>query len=1243
MDGHCAKTAASAGRNCSGSVRRRPRPLPAVIALAPYDPRVEALGPYRLLSQLGRGGMGTVWLAETAAPAAGLPAGARVAVKVVHPHLLHEPGFLERFRREADVGRRVRHGNVVRTHAAESVETAEGTRHLLVMEAVEGQTLRAMLDELGTLPETLCRHVGRETARGLAAIHEAGVVHRDVKPENLIVTPEHVVKVMDLGVSRLAEENVRLSRTGVFVGSILYAAPEQLLDGASALDGRADVYALGLTLYELSTGRHPFAADDPRVALRRCVQDDARPAGEVNPALSPFFEEVLACCLAKQPSDRFESADALAKVLDAGEESPWWAERSARRRVHARTAPRRPRIPRETGLFGRDAELARLGEAFERAKAGDGQVVLVEGEAGIGKTRLIDEWVGRLAARGEDVRFLFGAHPPGGAATSTGALAEAFREHLASGGVADGARRLLRAAPSLAPAFAALLAGEAVPAGAAALPAEAVPTAFVHAARASATEAPTVLLVDDLHFAPDEGRALFLALARAVPGWRLVLVGTARPGLPDAFTAAVDALPHARRFPLARLGPKDLAALLSDAFRSARLAEELGMRIGAKSDGNPLFVFEILRGLREERLITRREDGVFVRTQAIREVTIPSTVLDLVRSRLSGLEEEDRDVLEVAACCGVEFDPLLVGEALGLPRIPLLKRFAKLERERRVVRALGVRIVFDHAQVREAVYGGLSELLRREYHAAIGDAIEARERAAGRLPAGADGETALEISRHFLAGQRGESALPYLDAALDHLAATNQDGLLADLAGTALAAPGLLSGARRVETLLRRADALGTLGRRAEEYDALTEAAGAADALGEAALGSRVRRALGWHLFNVAKYAEARATVERALVQALEAGDPKLEGAAVGTLGNVLRVLREPDAAIAAHERQTAIGRQLGDRKMEATGLGGVGNVLWSVGRHEEALALHQRHLALAKDLGPREEATASGNLGLVLLDLGRFAEAVPGLERQLAVTREVGYRRGEAIAVGNLAEVYRSLGRLGEAAALLERHLSLAREIGYRRGEAIAQHNLGQVLAALGDVPAARRHLVEARDVAEEIGYAALGGGATASLAALDAEAGDLDAALAGFAAATARLKAAGAVDEEIDARLAQARALLHGGRVVDAREAATQALDRARTARNPRREAFALTHLAALGDADPAAAERALYGVEERLPFADRLEARLLLARAALGSEHADVARRMAEHLVAHAPPSHRAVLATESRLVREALAAR
>ncbi len=401
------------------------------------------LGPYRVLARLGSGGMGDVWLAEDG--------DSRVAIKVLRPHLLERPGFLARFRREAEVGTRIRHANVVATYCCDSLLSRESRSDFLVMEYVEGQTLRSLLAELDRVPEELCRHIGREVARGLAAIHAAGVVHRDLKPENVIVTKDHVVKVMDLGVALLVDEAARLSQTGVFVGSIHYAAPEQFRRGGRNVDARADLHALGLVLYELSTGTHPYPAEDFHDVLRRLIEEQPRRAAEVNPQLSPFFEELVHKLLAKDPDDRFASAAEVAQVLEEGEKSAWWSRRALEVRAETSRPLRRIRIPRETALYGRNTELARLRAVFDRATVGDGQVVLIEGEAGIGKSRLIDEFVGLLHQQGHDFNFLFGGNAPGGAATASGAFTTAYREQFGDEGLATTLAAYLPQTPILVP------------------------------------------------------------------------------------------------------------------------------------------------------------------------------------------------------------------------------------------------------------------------------------------------------------------------------------------------------------------------------------------------------------------------------------------------------------------------------------------------------------------------------------------------------------------------------------------------------------------------------------------------------------------------------------------------------------------------------------------------------------------------------------------------------------------------
>jgi eukaryotic-like serine/threonine-protein kinase len=276
-------------------------------AAAPAPPR--NLGPYSLGREIGRGGMGTVYEATDTR------SGARVAVKLLHPYL---HSLRERFAREARLGREVEHRNVVRTLDFVSVDAYD----LLVMEYVEGRTLREMA---GTaVAEPLLRDLARQTAEGLAAIHAAGIVHRDLKPENILVDGEGVVRIMDLGIAKPSDTSVALTQPGQFLGSLPYAAPEQCAGGEAGPP--ADLYALGVILYELATGGNPFRADTPGASLRAQIALVPPPVASV----SPFLGEVIGTLLAKDPARRFPSARVLATALAKGEQGAWWTSRGFR-------------------------------------------------------------------------------------------------------------------------------------------------------------------------------------------------------------------------------------------------------------------------------------------------------------------------------------------------------------------------------------------------------------------------------------------------------------------------------------------------------------------------------------------------------------------------------------------------------------------------------------------------------------------------------------------------------------------------------------------------------------------------------------------------------------------------------------------------------------------------------------------------------------------------------------------------
>ncbi len=1200
------------------------------------------LGAARIERELGTGGMGRVYAATLEEPALGLPAGARVAVKVLHAHLGETPGYAERFRRECALGCAVRDDHVVRTYGSLRCEVDGRATDALVMELVEGQTLRALLGELGRAPEELVRHVGQNVARALEAVHAVGAVHRDVKPENVVFArgaegAADVVKLMDLGVARSLGDSQRISRTGVFVGSLAYAAPECFDEHAPELDGRADLHALGVLLYELASGVQPFDGDDLARVVRRVLHEEPRRLGAVAPEITPFLEEVVHTLLAKRREERFASARELAQVLEAGESGAWWQARERLLRARARGPLRRPRVARETAVHGRDAELALLRRAFDAAAAGALRVVIVEGEAGIGKTRLVDELVARLEADGSAFSFLHGAWTPGGTASAAEPLLRALREHFGADGVGDA----LAATPNLVPAFDALLRGDAAPPGAPTLGRGALPGCIAQALRHVAATRPVLLLLDDAHGAPDDADAFVATVLRQLADAPVLAVALSRRVGEAEPLARTAQLPGASRCALERLGARQLTNLLVEAFASRHLAEELGFRIAQKSDGNPFFALEIIRGLREERLIERRRDGTWVSTRVIDEIAIPSSVVDLVNSRVAELETAERELLDVAACCGDAFDPLLVGEALGLQRVPLLRTFARIERRHRLVRAVGVRYAFDHRQIQEALYGTLPELLRRELHAALAHALA--QRAGARA---VEGEAAVELCEHALRGGDGALAVRTFDAAWTRLESEYRSARSADLAERLLAEPGALAGRERARVLVLLAGGQGPLdrlARYARQEEAAAEAVELAAACGDRELECRAARALGVAAYRTGRTALSERWYRRALELALETGDRESEGSAHGGLGALLFRQGALSAAGTHFERHASVARESGDRRGELHALLNLGVLLRGRGELPRAGEHFETALVLARETGDRHsESVATGNLGELAWQTGRMADARALFERDLALCREIGRRHGEIAADLRLGLVSEAEGRTNEAWAHYERALAIAVEEGDRALEAGAHVDLGNVLLGRGRPEEARTHYRSALGLARDASHLEAETAALHNLGRAHEELGERAEAVAYFDACMRSCEERGDVHRAALTHVALGRIAQEEGRLDDAREVYERARNAAQGLGIDGLRAVALAHAATLPGGDVEAAEAAFAASRDRLDASERRDLHYLLWRAGGDPAHLAAAHELVRAALEEAPPEHRTSMRNRVRIVRDVLRA-
>lgn len=275
-----------------------------------------ALGPYRILAPLGRGGMGTVYLARDTRLAEELGDEVLVALKVLPPKVIRdEPRMLVRFQREINLGKRVSHTNVVRTSGGGEA----GGVHFLAMEYVRGKTVGATLKHDGRFEAGEAARLFADVAAGLAAMHAAGLVHRDVKPGNVLVTPDGHAKLFDMGFAfapgePLPEDPTIVGGAGYIVGTMDYIAPEQARNAVAATP-RSDLYSLGCSLYCVLTGAPPFAGGSAQDKIRRQRTLEPIPIPLVNSAVPAEFVRVVERLMAKRPEDRPASATAARELL----------------------------------------------------------------------------------------------------------------------------------------------------------------------------------------------------------------------------------------------------------------------------------------------------------------------------------------------------------------------------------------------------------------------------------------------------------------------------------------------------------------------------------------------------------------------------------------------------------------------------------------------------------------------------------------------------------------------------------------------------------------------------------------------------------------------------------------------------------------------------------------------------------------------------------------------------------------
>lgn len=671
-------------------------PAPARVAAPPEDaPESVAAGRFEINGFLGRGTRKRVYLARDRERD-----GALTAVSTFNTEGMAETAQA-RSRREVEAMTTLgEHPHLVSVVASGE----DGPRPFIASEYMPGGDLGDLLASRPErrLPVERAVAIATDVAAGLEHAHRKGIVHRDIKPANVWLDSAGSAQLGDFGLAA----GPASSREGVermVVGTAAYLPPEQAIGRPT--DERADLYSLGALLYEMLAGEPPFPGDDPVTIISRHLSAEPVPPSRRNPDVSPELDSLVLRLLAKSPADRPAGAAELQAEL-------------ARVDLEAGTGEATPEAtPLEDlagGVFvGREEELESLKEIFEGALAGQGGVALIEGEPGIGKTRLAQELVTYARVRGALV--LSSACHEAETAPAYWPFAQAIRAYVREADPVGLAWQLGADGPEVARLVPELR--ERVPSIPAAPPLEGQESRFRFFEAIAglligiSSSRPLVLVLDDLHWADSSSIELLRFLAHRIAGNPLLLIGAYRPeeaaargNLTRAF-AELDAVPNRRQLVLNGLSGEAIGRFFELTAGEAA-APELLEEIAEQTGGNPFFVGEVVRLIVAEGELGSPQ-GAGLR--------VPHGVREAVRRRIGGLPGQARQALEAAAVIGREFDPRLVAAVLDRPVDAELDQ-ARAARIVEAARGADGNQLFAHAVFREALYEGVESDRRAQLH-----------------------------------------------------------------------------------------------------------------------------------------------------------------------------------------------------------------------------------------------------------------------------------------------------------------------------------------------------------------------------------------------------------------------------------------------------------------------------------------------------------------------------------------------
>jgi tetratricopeptide (TPR) repeat protein len=693
-------------------------------------------GRYKVKKFLGEGGKKKVYLAYDTV------LDRDVAFALIKTEKLDESARTRVIREAQAMGKLGDHPNIVGIFDMGE----EKGQPYVVLPLMPGGDVEALIEKAPErrLPIDKAIGIAKNVCKGLEYAHGKGIIHRDIKPGNIWLGTDGTAKIGDFGLA-IATELSRLTKSGMMVGTYYYMPPEQAMGGE--VTAKADLYSLGAMLYEMVTGRPPFTGDDSVAIIGQHINTPPVSPSWHRPDLPSPLAALILRLLEKDPQKRLASASEVLKALEA-------IETGKALKVSSEQAEALAENPLYRRVFvGREPELRQLQSAFDNAVSGQGALTMVVGEPGIGKTALTEQLATYVSLRGG--KTLVGhCYEEGSLSLPYLAFVEALRTYATECDITELRKELGTGAGDVARIVSEVRERLKVQPRPKVNPEEeryrlmqAVTDFLGNAAKAQ----PLLIVLEDLHSADRGTLEMLEHVARNLADKRLLLVGTYRDVEVDRTHPLSAALAELRRLPafgrvlLRGLNADEVRRMLSS-ITGQEVPWGLAKTVHRQTEGNPLFVQEVVRYLVEEGVVTREKGQWQAKGDTPVEMRIPDGLRDVIGKRLSGLSESCNKVLSIAAVIGRDFRLEVLQKVAGITDEELFKALEEARRvavvEERTGAGATVNYRFAHAFFRQTLYEEIIAPRRIRLHQQVARALE--EIFKTRLE-----EHATELTEHF--------------------------------------------------------------------------------------------------------------------------------------------------------------------------------------------------------------------------------------------------------------------------------------------------------------------------------------------------------------------------------------------------------------------------------------------------------------------------------------------------------------